>query len=497
MTDEMVKIDDLMVRSGVRFGTSGARGLASDMTDEVAYLYTAAFLQHLETTAEMDGQDFVAIGGDLRPSTDRIMKAVSKAVHDKGHAVENCGNIPSPALAHYGLGKGIPTIMVTGSHIPKDRNGIKYTKKEGEILKHDEAGIRSQVVRRPPSMFDGLGMFKDEVRIPPPSDAAVELYEKRYVDFFSGDCLKGKNIGLYQHSAVGRDLTLKILLELGAKVTPLGFSEEFIPVDTEAIRSEDIELAKQWAQRYRFDSVVATDGDGDRPLVSDENGNWLRGDIAGILCARYFEAETVVTPVSSNSSVESCGWFRKTVRTKIGSPYVIEAMQTAWKRGFKSIVGYEANGGFLLGSDFHKDGKTLTALPTRDALIVLISVLALSAEQDKKISELLQELPQRFTYSDRLKAFPTERSRAIISQFHSDDELRDKEALEEAFFEYFGGVSSTNMTDGLRITFGSGEIIHFRPSGNAPEFRCYSEADSKNRAKEIIKICLSIMNSWR
>ena len=61
----------------------------------------------------------------------------------------------------------------------------------------------------------------------------------------------------------------------------------------------------------RFDAIFSTDGDSDRPLVADETGKWLRGDVAGILTARYCHAEAVVVPVSCNTAVERCGWFAR------------------------------------------------------------------------------------------------------------------------------------------------------------------------------------------
>ena len=85
---------------------------------------------------------------------------------------------------------------------------------------------------------------------------------------------------------------------LGAEVVALGWSDTFIPVDTEAIRDEDVVLAKEWSAEYGFDAILSTDGDSDRPLISDENGEWLRGDIAGILAAGYLKEDSVNTPVS-------------------------------------------------------------------------------------------------------------------------------------------------------------------------------------------------------
>jgi phosphomannomutase len=497
MPGRKIRIEELMNRSKVPFGTSGARGLASDMTDEVCYAYTVAFLQYLESTGDLEEKGIIGIGGDFRPSTDRIMKAVSRAIESRGYIPENCGKIPSPTLAYYGLVKQIPTVMVTGSHIPADRNGIKYTKAEGEILKHDESAMKQQEIQLPEGLFDDQGMLKSESTLPPTNYEAYEKYARRYVDFFGTNCLEGLHIGVYQHSAVGRDLMVEILSGLGAEVMPLGISDVFIPVDTEAVRPEDRELAKNWAAEYGFDALVSSDGDSDRPLISDETGNWLRGDVAGILCADYLNANAVVTPVSCNTALEKCGLFERIYRTKIGSPYVIEGMFKAQREGGGTIVGYEANGGLLLGSPIQSRGRQLMALPTRDAVIVHIAILLLSKKRSMRISELLSKLPPRYTFSDRLKDFPTEKSKEKLSELYTGDWSEDKKTIESVFGRQLGEVDSLDVTDGLRITFRNGEIVHLRPSGNAPEFRCYTEADTESRATTINKICTDVMSSWR
>ncbi len=491
------RVEEVMAESGVKFGTSGARGLVSAMTDEVCYVYTAAFIQHLERIGELEGRGSMAVGGDLRSSTDRIMRAAARAVSDAGYTPIGCGRLPSPALAHYGLVRDMPTIMVTGSHIPDDRNGIKYTRKKGEILKSDEAGIKQESVAVPEGRFDHVGMFTKRPEPLREDHEAVEMYIARHLDFFPNGCLNGKKIGVYQHSAVGRELMVQILSGLGAEVKVLGFSDAFVPVDTEAIRPEDVTAAGEWAREYGFDAIVSTDGDSDRPLISDETGKWLRGDVAGILTAAYFGADAVATPVSCNTALEKSGWFKSVYRTRIGSPYVIEGMARALKSGAKRVVGYEANGGFLIASDLRQNGKTLRALPTRDAIIVHLAILLLSIKKGKKISELMFDLPQRFTHSNRLKDFPTEKSRGAMKNLYGGNGEKDRRTIESVFGPYFGRVNTIDTTDGLRITFLNNEVVHLRPSGNAPEFRCYNEADTEKRAEEMNKICMKIMSGWR
>jgi phosphomannomutase len=483
-----------MARSGVAFGTSGARGLATAMTDSVCYGYTLGFLQYLETAGDLKRgvPGPVAVGGDFRPSTDRVMEAVCRAVAGMGYHAVHCGKIPSPAVALYGFEHAMPSIMVTGSHIPDDRNGIKFNKAKGEVLKDDERGMSGQVVELDDALFGPDGNFAKPNLAPRRiSGEAGDNYIARYLNFFDRDALRGWRVGVYQHSAVGRDVLIKILSGLGAEVTPLGRSETFIPVDTEAIRPEDVKLAADWAGSGRFDALISTDGDSDRPLVSDEKGHWLRGDIAGILCAKFLEADSISTPVSCNTAVERCGWFREIRRTRIGSPHVAASMIQASAAGARRVIGYEANGGFLLNSDIEGGGKKLRALPTRDAVVVILGILSLAKAQGKTISELAGALPARFTASDRLKNFATEKSAAILAKLDSGSEPADVAGIEKVFSGIGGRVASLNRMDGLRISFENGEIIHLRPSGNAPEFRCYAEADTEKRAREIVADALA------
>jgi phosphomannomutase len=481
-----ISIQELMVKSGVTFGTSGARGLATAMTDQVCYAYAKGFLQYLESIGEIKrAGERVAVGGDFRPSSSRVMEAVCRAADDLGYRAVNCGKIPSPAVALFGFERNIPSIMVTGSHIPDDRNGIKFNKCAGEVLKSDEKGMSGQIVELGDALFCADGNFAKPKAPHEILPEAGENYAMRYLNFFAHDALKGLRVGVYQHSAVGRDVLVKIFSHLGAEVTPLGRSEKFIPVDTEAIRPEDVALARDWAATGKFDALVSADGDSDRPLVSDEHGNWLRGDIAGILCAKFLAADSVSTPVSCNTAVEKCGWFREIRRTRIGSPFVVASMMEATAGGAKRVVGYEANGGFLLNSDIENGGKILSALPTRDAVIVMLGILLLAKSRKQKISELAASLPARFTASDRLKHFATEKSAAILAKFNSGSEPADRIEIEKMFGAICGQIAGLNRTDGLRITFANEEVIHLRPSGNAPEFRCYAEAETDERARAI------------
>ncbi len=493
---KQVVISELMATSGVKFGTSGARGLVTDMTDEVCYAYTLAFLNYLAALDLIRPGSEVAVAGDYRPSTPRIMQAVGLAIQHAGFKPVSCGFVPTPAVALYGIGRNIASIMVTGSHIPDDRNGIKFYKAEGEILKQDELGMCCRTVEIDATLFaaDGSSLVAFEW-LRETEDAATE-YLHRYLNFFPENCLQGKRIGVYQHSSVAREVLLQVMQGLGAEVIALGYSDTFIPVDTEAVREEDISAAKRWSAEFNLDCVVSADGDGDRPLVSDESGNWLRGDVAGILCAAYLNAEVVVTPVSCNSAVEKSGLFKSVTRTQIGSPFVIAAMQELQQQGETSVVGYEANGGFLTATPIYHKTSELAPLATRDAVIVPLAILMAAIDKKVTISGLLQILPRRFTSSGRIQNFAPELSQQRLAPLQTGDVQADVQQAESLFAAAFGAVSGIDVTDGVRITFVSEEVLHLRPSGNAPELRCYTEADSESRAESMKERCLTLLADW-
>jgi phosphomannomutase len=417
----------------------------------------------------------VALAGDLRPSTPRILAACAAAIRDAGSEPLFCGYQPTPALAVAAFGLGMPSLMVTGSHIPDDRNGIKFFRPDGEVLKEDEAGMARQMVEQGQRRWDDVGGMVDPAPLPEPVDVAT-AYIARYVDVFGPSALAGRRIGIYQHSAVGRYVLVQVLAGLGAEVLPLGRSDRFIPVDTEAVRPEDQALARQWAAEHGLDAIASTDGDSDRPLLADEHGNWLRGDILGLLCARMLVADVVVTPVSSNSVVERIPGFRRVERTRIGSPYVIAAMDKARADGLV-VCGYEANGGFLLGSDVLINGRQLQALPTRDAVLPIVA--ALVAAGTRGLAALVAALPPGVTHSDRLPDFAPARRDALMSWLLPVDVPTRNARLDSAFGPIAGAaLVDLNLIDGVRMSFANGRVIHLRGSGNAPELRCYTEAET-------------------
>ena len=460
-------LDKVIAQSNIAFGTSGARGLVTDFTDPVCAAFAQSFASVMQHSFSFKR---IAIGIDNRPSSPQMAAACAGVLAAMGYSVDYYGVLPTPALAYQAMQNDIPAIMVTGSHIPFDRNGLKFYRPDGEISKQDEQAILSVAAE--------LLSFSPE--LPVASSLAADNYIKRYLDIFPPQMLEGKHIGIYEHSSAGRDLYHTVFTKLGARVTSLERTDTFVPIDTEAVTEADQQKGLNWAKEHGFEAIFSTDGDGDRPLIADEQGNWLRGDIVGLLCAKALGIQNLAVPVSCNTAIERTQLFSMVVRTKIGSPYVIAAFADLTG----TVAGFEANGGFLLGTDVTVSGNVLKALPTRDALLPGLALLALAGDQP--LSAVVQALPQRFTASDRLQQVPTQWSKDFLASAAS----APKELL-TLLGQSTRQLQSVDQTDGLRLHFVDGDIVHLRPSGNAPELRCYAEAATQNDAVSLVQAVLS------
>jgi phosphomannomutase len=539
----------------LRFGTSGRRGRLVHLTQLEIYLNALAEIEYLQSLPPSRGgirrgEEFY-FAYDLRPSSTRfvaeqqgrgeIAQAVERAILDAGMQPVNLGPIPTPALTCFALSRLRGSVMITGSHIPFDWNGYKTNSAHGELLKEDESPISERVrlvrqrlysQRYAESLFDGRGHFKGGHReLTPETDEARSAYLERYVGFFERGSLQGTRVLVYQHSAVGRDLLVEILERLGAGVIPGGRSDEFIAIDTENIDDGLVATIQTLAdpvsdKHSPLFAVVSMDGDSDRPMVLGvEPGTgrlkFFGGDLLGMIVAEYLEADAVVVPISCNDAID-LGNLRNRVapKTRIGSPYVTAGMQKARSKGARLVCGWEANGGFILGSDVERGGRVLKALPTRDAALPILCALHAARLAGASLAELFARLPGRFGRAALLRQVPRVLGRKIVEQYSPADKsvqevrfeeektiLLDEERREipsrqseEAeiirkrlalFFppqSGFGKITRLNYTDGLRVTFSNGDVAHIRPSGNADELRIYAVADTQARADTIAKM---------
>lgn len=468
----------------LKFGTSGVRGLVTEFTKDEVDLLTTAFLIHAENLGQISP---VAYSMDLRPSSPGIQKDSVASAHTFGRDTLICGELPTPALALYAQKNKCLGVMITGSHIPADRNGIKFYLETGETLKADDQAIyqiyeqlKAGTLKRRPVGFGTSQDVRAEARA---------LYIHRYLDFFPKNILQGFKLLFYQHSSVARDIFPEILKGLGAEVILLGRSETFIPVDTEAV--EAVDKFAEWIKDHNADALVSTDGDADRPLFVNKLGQVIPGDKIGALASLFLGIEAIALPISCNSGISEVTAFKKVVSTKIGSPFVIEALN-GLSQEFKSVAGFEANGGFILQSHVEAQGHRLAKLPTRDAVLPILSVLALAHKRQISLADVSQLLPPTYTASGLLKNFAVENSQRLLQKIAADPAEFFKQALPNEDLTFLG----VNTLDGLRCSFEDSVIIHIRPSGNAPELRCYTEAKTQKQAEHLVRYLLPIVSIW-
>jgi phosphomannomutase len=461
----------------IAFGTSGVRALVTELTFAVIYDYVNAFLKRFSLENQLKPK--VVLGIDLRPSSPAIAQYVYTVCKAQGFSIEFIGALPTPALAyHCQITKSLG-IMITGSHIPYDRNGIKFYHSKGEITKADEQSITSMYVNCQVQVLSNA-----LCPMPQPNMQASQNYVLRYLNYFGSQALSGLHIGLYEHSAVSRDILKHLLLALGARVKALGRSDDFIPIDTEAVSSEDKQKAKHWCEQYALDAVVSTDGDSDRPLVFDNEGQFISGDILGLMTANILGITHLAVPVSCNSIIEHTKGIHSVMRTKIGSPFVIEALETLKQKTKLAIAGFEANGGFILATNI----GCLNALPTRDAFLPMISVLAFSKNQKSRLSVAAEPFMRRVTFSDRIKNIDRFKTQTFL------DELAKLPTTQYPEFKKATPIKKIDLTDGLRIFYSDTDVIHWRLSGNAPELRCYTESTSHENAMHLCQTAIQVIN---
>jgi len=453
------------MENSLKFGTSGLRGLASDLTGQAARRYTAAFLRHANGVGQ-GGSGRVFIGRDFRLSSPAIAADCAAAIAAAGLEPVDCGTVPTPALACHAMALNGPAIMITGSHIPADRNGLKFYLPAGEISKADEAGIIDALT--PEDIIGAAVPMRSE------QAEAQDRYVNRFAELLPVGALAGLRIGVFEHSSVARDLLADIFEVAGAEVVRLGRADHFVAVDTEAFGDSVFVPLPGWIEEFGLHALVSADGDGDRPLLMDDKGAFVRGDVLGLLTAQYLRATNVVTPVTSNSAIERTGLFDAVVRTRVGSPFVVAAMD-----GLVNVVGFEANGGTFVGGGVSSGAVDLPALPTRDAILPLLSVLGLAARQEVSVDELVAALPLQHALADRLQNVPAEKSSSFLRH------LQDDPAFAATFFAPHG-IANLSAIDGLQFRTHSGEMVHFRASGNAPELRCYVEGSTAASARSLL-----------
>jgi phosphoglucosamine mutase len=367
------------------FGTDGIRGVANEypITPEVALRIGRAVARVLR--AQNKGRHKVVIGKDTRVSGYMLETALTSGLVSEGARVLLTGPVPTPAVAHLTKSMACDAgIMLTASHNPFADNGIKIFGPDGYKLND---ALEEEVEK----------IILGGAQSPPPDIRLGKAYRiddatGRYIEFAKSSIgaknLKGLKVVVDCAHGAGYFVGPLILEELGAEVIKLGTSPDGYNIN-EGVGSLHPEKAAELVKKHKADIGVCLDGDADRVIFVDGNGNIISGDRVLCLCAialkkqNKLRGNTLVTTVMSNLGLRDAlaadGIALE--QTQVGDRHVLERMRDG---GFN--FGGE-NSGHLIFSDFATTGDGIVS-----ALIVL-SVIKESGQSLAELADCMSEYP--------------------------------------------------------------------------------------------------------
>lgn len=328
---------------GRLFGTDGVRGIANkELTNDLAMQIGRAAAEIL--IKNKDTKPTVMIGKDTRASGDMLEAALTAGFCSVGVNVLSVGVIPTPAIAYlvgkYGCDAGV---MISASHNPCEYNGIKIFQGNGYKLPDEiEEEIEAIILDKSEEIEMKLG---GEVGKRIYCKTAVEDYIKHVVSVAEVR-FDGLNIAIDTANGSASVCAKEIFTRLGAKCHMLSDTPDGVNINKNCGSTHPEELM-QFVKANKLDLGLAFDGDADRMLAVDENGNLIDGDRIIAICATQMKQEgklnndTVVVTVMSNM-----GFFKfceeneiKCAKTAVGDRYVLERML---KKGYN--IGGEQSG---------------------------------------------------------------------------------------------------------------------------------------------------------
>lgn len=436
------------------FGTSGIRGEAKTLfTPQFCFDIGRTFVKFLDNYKQTGP---LAVGMDPRESSPRIKEAVFQGLAYSGRKLFDEGMVPIPAMNW--ILKKLPlagSVMVTGSHVKEDFNGLKFFAFKEEILKEHEKEITKIYL----SLKNKIAYEKKDIEVTK-ENKAEKLYEKMLFDIADKPLPKLRVIvdpGNGAQSFVMPRVLKKLNLEVIA-INCHPIPDKFMARDTESGETYN-ELVKL-IRKNKANLGIIYDADGDRAVFFDEKGRFIPADYTGSLISKYSDSPVVVSPISTSQVVEYIG--KPVIRTKVGAPFVIEAMKK-----HNATFGFEASGGGISGE----------IILTRDGGSSTIKILNILKKENKSLKQLVDELPWFFIEKTKVDC-PWKLNSLIL-----------KEAKQQ-----FKGTRVEEI-DGLKIWLDKESWILFRSSSNAPEFRVFAEAKSKQKAKKLVEKGINLVKN--
>jgi phosphoglucosamine mutase len=319
------------------FGTDGVRGVVGE-------LITPELVERLGRAATLwsrGGRIF--IGRDTRQSGVELEEAFARGVASAGGSAVLAGVLPTPAVALLALDLGV---VITASHNPPEYNGVKFFDRGGYKLPDEVEEEIEALLDMPPT---GLPGTIDRVEV------ATDSYIEHVLEFFGSD-LNGLRMVVDCANGAYAGLAPGAFVSLGAEVTAIGDDPDGTNINV-GCGATDLALLQETVRSGSYDLGVAFDGDGDRMLAVDAQGNVVDGDQIVAILALALDVEMVaVTSMTNLGFHHLMGQHGiRVVTTDVGDRYVIEALR---REG--GLLGGEQSG-HIIYLDRHVTGDGLTA----------------------------------------------------------------------------------------------------------------------------------------
>ncbi|GBC74085.1 Phosphoglucosamine mutase [archaeon HR05] len=436
------------------FGTNGVRGVfGKDLTLDLALRLSYALATYYR-------QGPLLLAYDGRHSSPLIASVVKAGLNAMGIDVHDAGLVPTPCLQYCTKRLGYRGgIMITASHNPPEYNGIKVMASDGvEVPREDELKIEDIYFEERFMQSKGIG--RDE-RL----GDAVDLYLQGIRSLVDVDRIRSKGMKVVVDLGNGAQAVAvpRLLNSLGCKVVTLnGMIDGSFPGRGSEPTIDNLGELASSVKANGADLGIAYDGDGDRSIFCDEQGNIYTGDRSGALLVEHVLAKEgegqrgkvkVVTPVNSSMLIDmvAARYNAKVIKTKVGSVEVSREMVRA-----SALVGLEENGGFMYAKH----------IPVRDGAMSTALMLEALALRDEPLSSLIGRYKRFYQYKTK---FPCtrEQSSSII------DALK-------------GTSSRVETIDGIKVWVDDESWIMVRQSGTEPIMRLYAESSSEQRLKQMV-----------
>lgn len=441
---------------GRLFGTDGVRGVANEeLTTELAYKIGRAGAYVL--AGELHHKPTIIIGKDTRISCDMLEASLISGICSVGANVVRAGVIPTPGIAYltrfYNCDAGV---VISASHNSFEFNGIKFFNNNGYKLpdaveNEIEAIIFGEKEEPKNAIPEDVGHCIEKLN-------ALDDYAHFLVNI--GTDLSGKTIAIDCANGASYIIANKVFTELGAEVIAIGIEPNGININKDC-GSTHIEKLQEYVKEHKADIGFAFDGDADRMLALDENGEFVDGDKILMICGKYLKEKgrlknnAIVGTIMSNLGFDIAGKENDIhiVRTKVGDRYVLEEM---------------LDKGYVLGGEQSGHVIFLEHNSTGDGILTAINVLNVLNATKKSLSELAKVMVSYPQITVNAKV-TNERKKTYLE----DEKVKKIIAETEKIFE------------------GEGRVV-IRPSGTEPLVRVMIEGKDQSfieqKATEIAKI---------